>query len=86
MYKMGWSSARFVIANRAGQCQECACRYRPGEAIILAHDAAYHTDCYRTRGALEVRPYEDEQPAALDRLLAVIQAEELVAAAGNSRR
>jgi hypothetical protein len=47
--------------------------------LILSDDGAYHLDCYRTRGWLELRPYEDAQPRELDRLLAVIQAEELLA-------
>ena len=47
--------------------------------MILSHDSVYHADCYRTQGALELRPYEDVQPHELDRLLAVIQAEELLA-------
>jgi hypothetical protein len=69
----------FTIARSPGQCRECACRYRPGEVIVLGADASYHADCYRTRGTYAVRPYEDQQPAALDRLLAVIQAEDLLA-------
>lgn len=46
---------------------------------MISDDAVYHVDCFRTRGALELRPYEDVQPIELDRLLAVIQAEELLA-------
>jgi len=68
-----------MIATNAGRCCECYCRYRPGEVIVLASRAAFHADCYRTRGSLELRPYEDLQPRELDRLLAVIQAEDLFA-------
>lgn len=67
------------IAREAGRCWECDCRYRPGEVVVLNGPLAYHGDCWRTRGSLDMSPYEDEQPVEMDKLLAVIQAEELVA-------
>jgi hypothetical protein len=70
---------RITVARWSGRCWECQCRYRAGEVLILLDDAAYHMDCFRTRGSLELQPYEDNQPRELDRLLAVIQAEELLA-------
>jgi len=70
---------KLSIAHDLGRCWECNCRYRPGEVVIYLDDAGFHSDCFRTRGSLDVHPYEDDQPHELDRLLAVIQAEELLA-------
>ncbi|HLG71893.1 MAG TPA: hypothetical protein VK009_15860 [Chloroflexota bacterium] len=61
--------AGFAIAREAGQCQECGCRYHPGEMIVHAEGDSFHSDCYRTRGSYDVRPYEDQQPVELDLLL-----------------
>jgi hypothetical protein len=61
-----------------GRCNECGCRYRAGELIVNLSDLTFHADCFRTRGALDLRPYEDQQNAELERLLAVIQAEEII--------
>ena len=71
---------KLAISRSAGRCVECACRYRPGEVVVMrSYHAAFHADCYRTRGAIRAASYEEDQPAELDKLLAVIQAEELVA-------
>ncbi|MBV8086241.1 MAG: hypothetical protein JO247_15655 [Chloroflexi bacterium] len=72
------AQVHLTIARDAGRCWECECRYRSGEVIVLNGPLAYHSDCYRTRGAVAVTPYEEQQPIELDRLLAVIQAEELL--------
>lgn len=71
---------RFTIARLGGQCRECSCRYRAGEVVVLGRRSAFHSDCFRTRGSLELLAYEDHQPHELDRLLAVIQAEDIVRA------
>lgn len=63
----------FAIANQAGQCPECGCRYRPGEMIVSGDGVLFHADCYRTRGSVELRPYEDQQPVELDLLLIAIR-------------
>ncbi|HLQ33227.1 MAG TPA: hypothetical protein VK457_11105 [Chloroflexota bacterium] len=67
--------ADFGIARSSGHCLECACRYRPGEIVIAEHDAAFHADCYRTRGSADLRPYEDQQPVELDLLLIALRIE-----------
>ena len=65
--------AGFTIAIHEGQCCECGCRYRPGEMIVAGEHGRYHSDCWRTRGALDLRPYEDQQPVELDLLLLAIR-------------
>ena len=65
--------AGFSIATRQGQCAECGCRYRPGEMIVAGEFGPYHADCWRTRGAIDLRPYEDQQPVELDLLLLAIR-------------
>ena len=35
----------------------------------------FHSDCYRTRGSYDVRPYEDLQPVELDLLLLAVHNE-----------
>jgi hypothetical protein len=62
----------FAIASRPGACRECGCRYHPGEMIVERNGALFHADCWRTRGSIELRPYEDEQPVELDLLLIAI--------------
>lgn len=64
--------AGLAIARDAGQCLECGCRYHPGEMIVDSDGDMFHSDCYRTRGSYDVRPYEDEQPVELDLLLLAI--------------
>ena len=63
----------FAIAGRPGSCRECGCRYHPGEMIVEGDGALFHADCWRTRGSVELRPYEDEQPVELDLLLIAIR-------------
>lgn len=65
--------AGFTIANSGGQCAECGCRYRPGEMIVAREGGLYHSDCWRTRGSLDLRPYEDQQPVEMDLLLLAIR-------------
>jgi hypothetical protein len=65
--------AGFAIANQTGRCSECGCRYRPGEMIVARDGGLYHADCYRTRGSVDLRPYEDQQPVELDLLLIAIR-------------
>ena len=66
---------KLAVASEPGSCEECGCRYRPGELIITAEGVPFHSDCYRTRGAFDLRPYETEQPVELDLLLMVIRSE-----------
>jgi hypothetical protein len=63
----------FAIASQAGQCRECGCRYHPGEMIVVRDGALFHADCWRTRGSIALRPYEDDQPVELDLLLIAIR-------------
>ncbi|HUZ78845.1 MAG TPA: hypothetical protein VMV93_14790 [Chloroflexota bacterium] len=69
---------RVAIAQAPGRCSECDCRFRPGELIISLADLCFHTDCFRTRGLLRQLPDDEFQHREMDRLLAVIQAEEIV--------
>jgi hypothetical protein len=63
----------FAIAASPGQCAECGCRYHPGEMIVAGEGYLFHSDCFRTRGAPDLRPYEDQQPVELDLLLIAIR-------------
>jgi hypothetical protein len=40
--------------------------------VVESDGDMFHSDCYRTRGAYDVRPYEDQQPVELDLLLMAI--------------
>jgi len=61
------------VAHEAGECAECACRYRAGELVVNGPEGAFHADCWRTRGSIELRPYEDQQPVELDLLLIALK-------------
>jgi hypothetical protein len=64
-----------TIARAVGICGECGCRYRPGEMVMAGPEGVFHTDCFRTRGSYDMRPYEDQQPVELDLLLIAINNE-----------